>query len=84
MVEIKNDLNDLNHREECEVNKDQAIQAAQQAGVAPGDYITLQNIGQIEHDHFHAGQSSGTKHVDGWKVANNEGNLQATKIHSDY
>ncbi|KJF18166.1 hypothetical protein [Acidithrix ferrooxidans] len=65
------------------MNKDQAIQAAQQAGVRPGDYITLQNLGQIEHDHWHAGRTSGPTHVDGWKVANIGGDWQAAKIHSD-
>ncbi|MEZ5323392.1 MAG: hypothetical protein R2698_15205 [Microthrixaceae bacterium] len=65
------------------MNRQQAIDAAQQIGVNPGDHITLQSEGQINHPHLHSGQSSGEPHVDGWMVANNGGNYQATKLHSD-
>jgi hypothetical protein len=65
------------------VNEQQAIQAAQQVGVAPGDHIFLQSEGQITHPHPHHGQTSGPDHVDGWYVQNNAGTYQAQKIHSD-
>jgi hypothetical protein len=65
------------------MNRQQAVEAAQQIGVAPGDHITLQNTGMINNPHLHSGQLSGQQHVDAWHVANNGGNLAATKIHSD-
>jgi hypothetical protein len=65
------------------VNEQQAIEAARQIGVAPGDHITLQSDGQIVSDHYHRGQTSGEKHVDGWLVENKSGTYIATKIHSD-
>lgn len=58
------------------MNKSQAFQAAQQAGVAPGDHIFLQSEGQINHPH------GPDQHVDGWRVENVGGNLQAQKLHS--
>ena len=70
------------HRGGDTVNKQQAIDAAQQLGVAPGDYITLQSEGQINNPHLHAGQTAGEQHVDAWKVANNNGSYEATKFHS--
>lgn len=65
------------------MNEQQAIEAAKQIGVAPGDHITLQSDGQIMKDHHHRGQRSGDKHVDGWLVENKGGIYKATKIHSD-
>jgi hypothetical protein len=65
------------------VNEQQAIDAAQQVGVAPGDHITLQSEGQINNPHHHSGQTSGEQHVDGWLVENSGGAYQASKIHSD-
>jgi hypothetical protein len=65
------------------VDKDNAIRAAKQVGVAPGDHIFVQTDGQITHTHFHKGQTSGEEHVDGWRVENNGGTYTATKIHSD-
>jgi hypothetical protein len=65
------------------VNNEQAIEAARQAGVAPGDHIFLQSEGQIDHPHFHSGQGTGERHVDGWRVENNGGIFSAQKIHSD-
>jgi hypothetical protein len=63
------------------VNEQQALEAARQAGVAPGDYITLQSEGQINHPHLHSG-GVGPEHVDAWKVANQAGVLQAQKFHT--
>jgi hypothetical protein len=65
------------------MNEQQAIEAAKQIGVAPGDHITLQSDGQISNDHYHRGQKTGEKHVDAWLVENKGGNYKATKIHSD-
>ncbi len=65
------------------MNRKQAIEAARRIGVAPGDHITLQSEGQILNPHFHSGQHSGAKHVDGWLVENEDGVLRATKLHSD-
>jgi hypothetical protein len=58
------------------VNEQQAIEAAKQAGVAEGSYITLQSDGQIMHPH------GPDDHVDAWRVENIGGNYVATKIHS--
>lgn len=33
--------------------------------------------------HLHGRNDAGPPHVDAWKVANNGGQLQASKIHSD-
>lgn len=63
------------------MNRDQAVQAAQQAGVPVGEYITLQNEGLINNPHLHAGQTPPI-HVDAWKVANVNGQLEAKKFHS--
>ena len=60
------------------MNEQQAIEAAKRAGVAPGDYITLQSDGQIMNPH------GPDKHVDAWKVKNVNGTYVATKIHSTY
>ncbi len=60
------------------MNEQQAIEAAKQAGVAPGDYITLQSDGQTTHPH------GDPEHVDAWKVTNNNGTYVAEKIHSNY
>lgn len=58
------------------MNAEQAIQAAQQIGIAPGDHITLQSLGQINHPH------GNPPHVDGWAVQNNNGNYEIiTKLH---
>jgi hypothetical protein len=64
------------------MNQQQALEAAQQIGVKPGETITMQSEGQIMHPHLHSGQLSGQPHVDGWAVTNNGGNLAALKIHS--
>ena len=64
------------------MNRDQAIEAAQQIGVAPGDYITLQNEGMM-NPHQHNKTDTGPAHVDGWRVENNGGNYEAQKFHSD-
>jgi hypothetical protein len=66
------------------MNQQQALEAARQIGVAPGDHITLQSEGMINHPHLHHGQQSGPTHMDAWHVQNNGGNLAATKIHSDH
>ena len=65
------------------MNEQQAIEAARQIGLAPGTHITLQSEGQILNPHLHKGQPTGEKHVDGWLVENADGQLKATKIHSD-
>jgi hypothetical protein len=65
------------------VNERQALEAAEQIGIAEGDHIFLQSEGQIENPHLHAGQTSGEAHVDGWRVENRGGLLVAEKIHSD-
>jgi hypothetical protein len=62
----------------AEMNREQAIQAAQHAGVAPGNYITL----QPDLPRYYAGRASGEQH-DGWYVQNNAGVYQAFKIHLD-
>jgi hypothetical protein len=64
------------------MNRNQALEAAQQIGVAPGDYITLQNEG-MTNPHLHGRNDTGPPHVDAWKVDNVGGQLQASKIHSD-
>jgi hypothetical protein len=61
---------------EAHMNEQQAIEAAKQAGVPEGSYITLQSDGQIVHPH------GPDQHVDAWKVENVGGNYVATKIHS--
>jgi hypothetical protein len=58
------------------MNKHQAIEAAQQIGVTPGDHVFLQSEGQITHPH------GPDQHVDGWRVENVAGQLQAQKVHS--
>jgi hypothetical protein len=61
------------------MNREQAIQAAQQIGVALGDTITVQNEGQIENPHD---SGSGT-HTDGWAVTHNvDGTWSAEKQHA--
>jgi hypothetical protein len=58
------------------VNEQQAIDAARQVGVSPGDHIFVQTDGQITHPH------GPDNHVDGWRVENVGGNFIATKVHS--
>jgi hypothetical protein len=65
------------------MNEQQAIEAARQIGVEPGDHITLQSEGQIMNPHLHKAQRSGEMHVDGWLIENDNGELKATKLHSD-
>jgi hypothetical protein len=60
------------------MTEEDAIRAAQQAGVAPGDYITLQSDGQTMNPH------GPDQHVDAWRVENVNGTYIATKIHSTY
>jgi hypothetical protein len=60
------------------VNEQQASEAAKQAGVSEGSYITLQSDGQIMNPHGH------DSHVDAWKVENINGTYVATKLHSTY
>lgn len=60
------------------MNEQQAIEAAKQAGVTPGSYITLQSNGQIMNPH------GSDAHVDAWKVKNINGSYVATKLHSTY
>jgi len=60
------------------MNEQQAIEAAKQAGVAPGSYITVQSDGQTMNPH------GSDDHVDAWKVENVNGEYIATKIHSTY
>lgn len=60
------------------MNEQQAIEAAKQAGVPEGVYITLQSDGQIMNPH------GSDEHVDAWKVENVNGTYVATKIHSTY
>jgi hypothetical protein len=59
------------------MNEQDAIEAAKQAGVAPGSYITLQSDGQTMHPH------GPDQHVDAWRVENVNGNYIAQKIHSN-
>lgn len=59
-----------------------AINAAQQLGVSPGDYITMQSEGQTM-PHQHGRNDLGPAHVDAWKVQNDGGTFSAQKIHSD-
>jgi hypothetical protein len=65
------------------MNRESAIEAARQIGVAPGDHIFLQSDGQITHPHQHGRNDNGPEHVDGWRVENNGGTYEAMKIHSD-
>lgn len=58
------------------MNEQQAIDAAKQVGVPPGDHIFVQTDGQIMHPH------GPDQHVDGWRVENINGNYVATKVHS--
>lgn len=64
------------------MNREQAIQAAQQIGVAPGDEIWMQNEGMM-NPHLHGRNDSGEPHVDMWAVSNNGGQYEAQKRHSD-
>jgi hypothetical protein len=64
------------------MNEQQALEAARQIGVAPGQHIYLQSEGQINHPHLHKGQTSGQPHVDGWRVENVGGQLRAEKGYS--
>jgi hypothetical protein len=64
------------------MNRQQAVEAAQQIGVAPGEHVYLQSEGQINHPHLHHGQVGGQPHVDGWRVENVGGNLIPQKGHS--
>lgn len=63
------------------MNQQQAIEAAQQIGVAPGDHIFLQSEGQINNPHLHK-NGVGPLHVDGWRVDNIGGQLIPEKGHS--
>ncbi|MFG3557136.1 hypothetical protein ACGGAQ_22390 [Micromonospora sp. NPDC047557] len=65
------------------MNERQAIEYAQQIGVAPGDHIFLQSEGQIMNPHPHSRNDTGPHHVDGWRVENIGGQYHASKIHSD-
>jgi len=65
------------------MTRDEAIQAAQQMGLNNGESITFQGDGMIMHPHHHAGQTSGSTHVDAWEVTNNNGTYVANKVHSD-
>ena len=58
------------------MNEEQAIEAARQAGVPEGSYITLQSDGQIMHPH------APDQHVDAWKVENIGATQVATKLRS--
>jgi hypothetical protein len=60
-----------------------AIRAAEDFGVDDGDTVIVQSDGQITHDHYHSGQTSGDTHVDACAVTNNGGVYSAEKIHSD-
>ncbi len=64
------------------LNREQAVDAAKQIGVAPGDFITLQSEGQINNPHLHPGQVGSEPHVDAWKVTNHGGRYEAEKFHS--
>lgn len=64
------------------MNEQDAIYAAQQIGVAPGDHITMQSDGQTV-PHQHSRHDTGPAHVDAWYVENNNGIYSAQKIHSD-
>jgi hypothetical protein len=65
------------------MTRDEAIQAAQQMGLNNGESISFQSDGQIMHPHHHAGQTSGPRHVDYWKVTNKNGTYVAERRHSD-
>ena len=65
------------------MREEDAIRAAQDFGVAEGDTVVVQSDGQVTHEHFHAGETSGEKHVDAWAVKNEGGTYIAEKIHSD-
>ena len=61
-------------------NKDVRGIAAQ---IAPedGDEVWLQGIDQREH--YHAGQTTGEKHVDAYHAWNDNGAIHIEKYHSD-
>ncbi len=65
------------------MNKETAIEAAKQIGLANGETVVVQSDGQIEHPHYHPGQTSGDKHTDGWVVTNDNGYYRARKVHDD-
>ncbi|MDX8029369.1 hypothetical protein SK803_04065 [Lentzea sp. BCCO 10_0856] len=65
------------------MREEDAIRAAQQIGLAPGEHVTMQTEGQINNPHGHHRDDTGPQHVDGWYVENNGGNYSARKIHSD-
>ncbi|HEV8460617.1 MAG TPA: hypothetical protein VGQ38_07900 [Gaiellaceae bacterium] len=65
------------------MDKDNAIRAAKQIGLKPGETVVIQTEGQINNPHHHAGQTSGETHVDGWEVTNTGSGIAADKHHSD-
>ena len=61
------------------MNREQATEAAQGFGVDPGDTVTVQSDGQIQHPH----DSDSGMHTDGWAVTHNvDGTWGAEKLHA--
>lgn len=51
---------------------------------APGEKATAQSDSQIDNPHYHSGQSSGEKHIDGYVgEKQSDGSVKIDKIHSD-
>jgi hypothetical protein len=66
------------------LTREDAIQAAQQIDMSPGEIIIVQSDGQITHPHYHSGQSEGETHTDGWAIKlDYDGTYLAAKAHSD-
>lgn len=54
------------------MNREQAIESAKQIGVAPGDTITVQSEGQIEHPHDSGSGTHGCHPQPGWHLERRE------------
>ena len=65
------------------MNRDQALQAAQQVGLSSGECVYFQNDGSIlQGAHYHSREVSGRKHYDVWKVClDYAGNYSVDKLH---
>ena len=66
------------------MTKDDAIRAARQIGLSPGQRVVIQSNGQAREPHWHNNadeRAGGATHVDGWLVWNNSGTYCAEKQH---